>query len=70
VLFVEQDELIDAIGENVTRSLAYERSGKRELEKAKNYEKSASRKTCYIVVCGCVTVAVVLAVVVGATLPK
>lgn len=68
-LINEQGEIMDQVLANVQNSVQYVKSGREKLKSAREYSKSASGKMKWIVMCICLIVILVLAMILGFTLP-
>lgn len=68
-LISEQGEVLDQVLTNVQTARQYVGSGREKLKSARDYAKKASSKMKYIVCCFAVLFIIILAIVLGATLP-
>jgi len=66
----EQGELLDVILANVQQSISYVEAGRKELKKARKYQKRSRKKMICIVVCLIVVVIIFVVVIVVATKAK
>jgi t-SNARE complex subunit (syntaxin) len=68
-LILEQDPLLDMVVENVQNSVKFVVDGRKHLAGAREHAKAASSTTKYIVCCVSVLFLIILASVLGATIP-
>ncbi|XP_057366223.1 syntaxin-1A-like isoform X1 [Daphnia carinata] len=70
MLVENQGEMIDRIEYNVEHAVDYVQTATQDTKKALKYQSKARRKKIFIIICVSVTLVIVLAIIIGVTVPS
>ncbi|KAI9560001.1 syntaxin isoform X1 [Daphnia magna] len=70
MLVENQGEMIDRIEYNVEHAVDYVQTATQDTKKALKYQSKARRKKIFIIICVSVTLVIILAIIIGVTVPS